>query len=150
MRIPALLSLLILCSCQGMGASASNPGTLRFSVKRNRVDPKAKPHYVVEAVLNVESHILAVYDTAWATLTLGEAAEGGKDIEIAREADDPLPGEVGLFTGRILAVRCKEDADNRVAVDFRVYKVRQGHIVAKKRSKDSLAEGETKELQLPW
>ena len=155
MRIPALLIPLILCSCQASGGSGSDQGGVRYSAKRNRADAKAKVHYVVEATLSgrgskIESHILAVCDARWVTLNLGEASDSGKEIEIAGDADDPLPAEVGQFTGKILAVRCKEAANSKVDVDFRVYEVQHGHIVARERSKDSLAEGEIKELELPW
>lgn len=155
MRIPALLIPLILCSCQASGGSGPDQRNVRYSVKRNRADAKAKVHYVVEATLSgrgsrIESHILAVYDTKWVTLNLGEAPESGREIEIAGDADDPLPAEVGQFTGKILAVRCKEAGNAKVDVDFRVYEVQHGHVVAKKRSKDPLAEGEIKELELPW
>src|SRR5215510_11516577 len=119
MRIPALLVPLILCSCQASGGSGSDQGTVRYSVKRSRADDKLKPHYVVEATLSgrgskIDSHIMAVYDAKWVTLNLGEATDSGKEIEIAGDADDPLPADVGQFTGKVLAVRCKEGGDNRV------------------------------------
>lgn len=133
------------------------PSHVRYSVKKSAPAPGAgsNPHIVVEVSLQargsgVESHILVVYDTKWVTLNLGESQETAKGIEINEEGDEPLPSEVGLFSGTILAVRCQEQKDGRIETDFRIYQVRSGKVLNKARSKDSLPDGETKELTPSW
>ncbi len=161
-RRSILLSLLpavaLVGSCQASpGATGAAPSHVRYSVKKSASAPGSgsNPHIVVEVSLQatgskVESHILVVYDTKWVTLNLGESQESARGIEINEEGDEPLPSEVGLFSGTILAVRCREQKDDRIETDFRIYRVRSGRVVNKERSKDSLPDGETKELALSW
>jgi hypothetical protein len=158
MKLPALLGvLLLLSSCQASQTGSAGPhGVVRYSVKKSRPSADAaKPHFVVEISLStkesrLDSHILVVYDAKWVTLNLGEAPESTREIEITEEGDEPLPAEVGKFSGKLLAVRCRDDKDDRVEVDLRVYEVQDGRIIAKERSKDSLMQGQTKELTLSW
>jgi hypothetical protein len=83
------------------------------------------------------------------TLSLGEAQESGRQFRGFRGGDEPLPAEVGKFTGLILAVRCREDKDGRNETDLRIYRVKDGRVMAKERSKSSLADGELKTLSIP-
>ncbi|HKS16849.1 MAG TPA: hypothetical protein VJU16_06025 [Planctomycetota bacterium] len=90
-----------------------------------------------------------VYDAKWVTLSLGEAQESGREFEVSEEGDEPIPAEVGKFTGLILAVRCRDAKEGRTDTDFRIYRIKDGKVIGRERSTSSLAAGELKELALP-
>jgi len=115
----------------------------------------ASPKFVVEAALHSKgsqatSHILVAYGPKWVTLSLGEAQEGAKNVELAIDSDDPVPTEVGTFSGLILAVRCRDDKDSKIEVEFLIYRAQAGKIVGKEKSKVSLANGASYDIALPW
>jgi hypothetical protein len=80
---------------------------------------------------------------------LGEAREGSKDIDVSEEADEPIPTEVGSFSGLILAVRCREGQKGMIDVDFRIYRAHAGRVVGKERSQGAFVEGAVQEVRLP-
>jgi len=115
----------------------------------------AAPKFVVEAALHSKgspaaSHILVAYGPKWVTLSLGEAQEGAKDIELADDSDNPVPADVGTFSGLILAVRCRDDKDAKIQVEFLVYRAQSGKIVGTEKSKTSLSNGGSHDIPLPW
>ncbi|HEU4338712.1 MAG TPA: hypothetical protein VFS19_01475 [Planctomycetota bacterium] len=115
----------------------------------------AAPKFVVEAALHSKgspaaSHILVAYGPKWVTLSLGEAQEGAKDVELAVDSDDPVPVDVGTFSGLILAVRCRDGKEAKIEVEFLVYRARDGKIIGKEKSKASLDNGASHDVPLPW
>jgi len=143
----------LIASCQSTASPSSSSTLIRYSVKKG--GEPATPKFVVEAALHSKgspaaSHILVAYGPKWVTLSLGEAQEGAKNIELSDDSDNPVPTEVGTFSGLILAVRCRDGKDGKIEVEFLVYRARDGKIIGREKSKVSLANGASYEFSLPW
>jgi hypothetical protein len=145
----------MVCSCRS-GPGGGSGSHLRYSVKKSAPSGDSrKTHFVAETSIKVagmdpQSSILAIYDTRWVVLTLGEREYTNTEIQVSADGEEPLTSDVGRFSGTILAIRCREGNDGKIEADHRVYQVREGQILRKEGSRTSLSEGQSAEFPLPW
>ena len=158
MKVAAsLAAILVVVSCQTPSGSRSSGGVLRYSVKRGPPTDKnaTGPRYVVDASIQVRgaeplSQTMAIYDAKWSVLKMGQVHPRVHDLVITGDGEDAVPEEIDIFSGTLLAFRCRPEKEGRINVDLRIYRVVDGQVVGRERSSLVVADGESKDMPLPW